>query len=52
MERKKKIHKKNLSNEEVERIFNVTWDNWSSRRRCESKHVPEYIKRQKHKDID
>ena len=52
MEGKKKDNKKNLSKEEVERIFNVTWENWSSRRRCEHTHIPEYIKRQKRKDTE
>ena len=52
MEEKKKEFKKNISDEEAERIFESTWDNWTSRRRCEQEHIPEYIKRQKRKDND
>ena len=52
MDGKKKDKKKELSTDEVERIFNATWDNWSSRRRCEQKHVPEYIKKQKKENIE
>ena len=51
MEGKEKNDKKNLSKEDVEKIFEATWDNWSSRRQCEQKHVPEYIKKQKKKNI-
>ena len=52
MEEKKKEIKKNPTDEEAERIFESTWDNWASRRRCEQEHIPEYIKRQKRKDND
>ena len=31
--------------EDIERILDSTWNNWSSRRKCESTHVPEYIKK-------
>ena len=37
--------KKELSKDEVERIFESTWNNWASRRKCEATHTPEYIKR-------
>jgi len=49
-EEKKKEIKKTQTEEEVERIFESTWNNWTSRRRCEQEHIPEYIKRQKRKD--
>ncbi len=52
MEEKKKEIKKNVSDEEVEKIFESTWNNLASRRRCEQEHIPEYIKRQKRKDND
>ena len=52
MDEKKKEIKKNISDEEAERIFESTWDNWTSRRRCEQEHIPEYIKRQKIRDND
>ena len=52
MEGKKRDKNKSLSDEEVEKIFEATWDNWSSRRSCEQKHIPEYIKRQKRNKID
>ena len=42
---KKKKNKNNTDNE-VERIFEVTWNNWASRRACEQTHLPEYIKKQ------
>ena len=52
MEEKKKEIKKTPTDEEAERIFESTWNNWASRRRCEQEHIPEYIKRQKRKDND
>jgi hypothetical protein len=33
-----------LSEEELERKFDVLWKNWESRRRCEKKHIPNFIK--------
>ncbi len=37
--------KKELDNRVVEKIFEVIWNNWSSRRRCEQTHAPEYLKK-------
>jgi len=37
---------KDLSDEEVEKIFNSVWENWSSRRKCENTHKPNYLKKQ------
>ncbi|MFX0070442.1 MAG: hypothetical protein ACFFAO_05060 [Candidatus Hermodarchaeota archaeon] len=39
--------KKQLDEDEVERILEVTWENWASRRRCEKAHQPNYIKNHK-----
>lgn len=47
MKEVKKRSDKTLDDEEVERIFEATWKNWASRRRCEETHTPEYIKRKK-----
>jgi hypothetical protein len=42
-----KKKKKELTEEDnIEEILDSTWDNWSSRRKCESTHVPEFIKKQ------
>lgn len=46
MPKNKKKEPKELTDEEIEQMLDQTWENWSSRRQCESKHVPEYIKRQ------
>jgi hypothetical protein len=35
-----------LSDEELERKLNVLWKNWESRRQCEKKHIPKYIKKE------
>jgi len=43
----KKKKGKNLIDEDVEHLLDQIWENWSSRRSCESRHTPEYIKRQK-----
>ena len=37
--------KKEFEDEEVEKIFESTWKNWESRRKCEQTHTPEYIKK-------
>lgn len=29
--------------EDVEKLFKATWNNWASRRRCEKTHRPKYI---------
>ncbi len=47
MSKKKQETKKKLDEDEVEKIFETTWNNWSSRRNCEQTHVPKYIKSQK-----
>lgn len=41
--------KKEVDDEEVEKILDNTWKNWESRRKCEQTHTPEYIKK-KNKD--
>ena len=38
-----------LTEEELEKRFDVIWKNWESRRRCEKKHVPNFIKNNKDK---
>ena len=43
---KKKENDQKKEEEEIEKILDSTWDNWSSRRKCEKTHVPDYIKRQ------
>lgn len=45
----KEQDKKNedLSDEEVEKKLDALWENWSSRRSCEQKHTPEYIKKRR-----
>ncbi len=32
--------------DDIEEILDSMWDNLSSRRKCESTHTPEYIKKQ------
>lgn len=44
--------KKTLTDEEVEKIFESTWDNWASRRQCEQTHTPEYVKKQNNRNIE
>ncbi|MCJ7647709.1 MAG: hypothetical protein MUP85_03760 [Candidatus Lokiarchaeota archaeon] len=34
-----------LEDEEIEKIFDSTWKNWESRRKCEQTHIPEYLKK-------
>jgi len=43
-EKKKKKLDKNL-NEDVENQLDTLWNNWASRRRCESTHIPEYLRK-------
>ncbi|MBA7675850.1 hypothetical protein ES703_84089 [subsurface metagenome] len=45
MKNDKKKEKPKLDDEELEEIFESTWKNWASRRKCEQTHTPEYIKR-------
>ena len=46
----KKNKKCNLENDELEKILDVTWKNWESRRKCEQSHIPEYIKKKKNEN--
>jgi len=43
----KNKEKKELNDEEIEKILDSTWNNWESRRKCEQTHTPEYIKKKK-----
>jgi hypothetical protein len=36
-----------LTEEELERKLDVLWKNWESRRQCEKKHIPNFIKNKK-----
>ena len=47
MEEKKKENMNKNIEDDVEKILDNAWENWASRRRCESNHTPEYIKKQK-----
>ncbi|MFX1356131.1 MAG: hypothetical protein ACFFA8_02520 [Promethearchaeota archaeon] len=40
-------HKKNdeLTEEEIERKLELLWKNWESRRQCEKKHIPNFVKK-------
>jgi hypothetical protein len=38
-----------LTEEELERKLDVLWKNWESRRQCEKKHIPNFIKNKKKK---
>ena len=38
--------------EDIERILDSTWNNWSSRRKCESTHVPEYINKKDKRELN
>jgi hypothetical protein len=40
---------KESNDDDTEELFEKTWKNWESRRRCEKTHVPEYWKRKKEK---
>ena len=44
MKMKEKEQKK--EEEDIEKILDSTWNNWSSRRKCEKTHTPEYIKKE------
>ena len=44
MVKKKVKSKQELSDEEIENIFNATWRNWASRRSCEQTHIPKFVK--------
>jgi len=44
MKKKEKEQKK--EEDDIEKILDSIWDNWSSRRKCESAHVPDYIKKE------
>jgi len=50
MKNYEKKEKPKLDDEEVEKIFESTWRNWASRRKCEQNHIPEYIKRKNKKN--
>ncbi len=50
MKSDKKKEKSKLDDEELEKIFESTWKNWESRRKCEQTHTPEYIKRKNKKN--
>lgn len=43
MKRKEKEQKK--EEDDIEKILDSTWNNWSSRRKCESSHVPKHVKK-------
>jgi len=34
-----------LEEDEVEKILDITWKYWESRRKCEQTHTPEYVKK-------
>ena len=46
-EDKKKVTNINNIDEDVEKTFDQLWDNWSSRRRCESSHPSKFKDRKK-----
>ncbi|MFX1398396.1 MAG: hypothetical protein ACFFAS_15310 [Promethearchaeota archaeon] len=48
-EKEKKTIKSDTEEKDIERILEHTWNNWTSRRRCESTHVPEIFKKEKKK---
>jgi hypothetical protein len=37
----------NLTDEELEKKLDIIWKNWESRRECEKKHLPNFIKNEK-----
>jgi hypothetical protein len=47
MKKVKEKQKQELDAEEIEKIFETTWKNWESRRRCEQAHPPKYIKKKR-----
>jgi len=44
---KNKDNKEKLTEEDLEKIFDATWKNWESRRKCEKTHTPEFVKKNK-----
>jgi hypothetical protein len=48
--RDKNRTKKKLDNQEIERIFEATWENWASRRACEKTHTPKFFQKKDKKD--
>jgi hypothetical protein len=36
-----------LTDEELERKLDTLWNNWESRRQCEKRHIPNYLKKEK-----
>ena len=40
-----KKEEKELEEDKVEKILDITWKNWESRRKCEQTHTPEYVKK-------
>ena len=50
MKNDKKKEKSKLDDDKVEEIFEATWKNWASRRKCEQTHIPEYIERKNKKN--
>ena len=50
MKNNKKKDESKLDDDEVKAIFESTWKNWASRRKCEQTHTPEYIKRRSKKN--
>ena len=45
MSEKKKKHLDKNQDDEVEKQLDTLWNNWASRRRCESTHIPEYVRK-------
>ncbi|MHA1272941.1 MAG: hypothetical protein ACTSVV_02780 [Promethearchaeota archaeon] len=41
------VNKQNGEEDDVEKLLDIIWENWSSRRACEKTHLPEYIKKMK-----
>jgi len=52
MKKAKGNNKHQLEAEDIEKIFETTWKNWESRRRCEQAHTPEYLKRKNSENSD
>ncbi len=50
-DKNKKKEKSKLDDDKVEEIFESTWKNWASRRKCEQTHIPEYMKRKNKKNL-
>ena len=45
MKKQKDSKIKEMIDKDVEKIFDSTWNNWESRRKCERTHIPEYKKK-------